>query len=163
MSVLRDIAATYGGPHKVVARHMSDGVREDRALLYILLAGILLFVARAPSEARLAHFDPEGVPLMARLYWDALAFIFIVPLMLYIVAGVVGVVLRLFGWKGGFFGSRLALFWALLAASPLVLLNGLVAGFIGPGTQQQIVAGLWLVVFVWFWTSGLRQAGRVEA
>jgi len=49
----------------------------------------------------------------------------------------------------------------LLAASPLVLLHGLVAGFIGPGPGLQGVGLIWLVVFLWFWLSGLRQAQRV--
>ena len=34
------------------------------------------------------------------------------------------------GGQGSAYGARLAVFWALLSSAPLVLLNGLVAGFI---------------------------------
>ena len=51
--------------------------------------------------------------------------------------------------------GRSPLFWALLASSPLMLLHGLVAGFIGPGIQLQSVGLVWLAVFLWFWIRGL--------
>ena len=56
--------------------------------------------------------------------------------------------------KGSAYGARLALFWALLASSPLILLHGLTAGFIGPGLELQIVGLLWCVIFFWFWIGG---------
>ena len=58
---------------------------------------------------------------------------------------------------------RLALFWALLAASPLMLLHGLVRGFIGESTPQMIVGALWFVVFMWFWISVSRAAAKESA
>ncbi|MEO0865918.1 MAG: YIP1 family protein, partial [Pseudomonadota bacterium] len=58
------------------------------------------------------------------------------------------------GGKGSAYGARLALFWALLASSPLVLLHGLTAGFVGPGIELQFVGFVWLVVFLWFWIGG---------
>jgi hypothetical protein len=38
------------------------------------------------------------------------------------------------------------------------LLNGLVAGFIGPGTALSLVGLVWLCVYLWFSTTGLRVA-----
>jgi len=64
------------------------------------------------------------------------------------------------GGKGTWFGARLALFWSLLASTPLILLHGLVAGFIGDGPVQMAVGLLWLAVFLWFWLSCLRRAER---
>lgn len=161
MSVLRDIAATYGGPHKVVARHLAMGQREDRTLVILMAACVIFFVSTWPQNARIAHL--EGQELNPLMGGSLMAWIFIAPLVFYILATVVGVILKMFGWKGGGYGSRVALFWALLAASPLVLLNGLVAGFIGPSVQQTLVGAVWFGFFLWFWTAGLRQAGRVEA
>jgi hypothetical protein len=40
----------------------------------------------------------------------------------------------------------------------LILLHGLVAGFVGPGVELQAVGLLWLLVFLWFWMSGLIEA-----
>ena len=59
------------------------------------------------------------------------------------------------GRKGSAFAARLALFWSLLASSPLMLLNGLVGGFIGKGPALQMVGLIWLGVFMWFWLSCL--------
>ena len=50
----------------------------------------------------------------------------------------------------------------MLASSPLVLLNGLAAGFLGAGPQLMLVGLIWFVVFLWFWLSGLRVAERGE-
>jgi len=55
------------------------------------------------------------------------------------------------------------LFWALLAVSPLVLLQGALSGVLGPDGP---VAALGLLVFVAFaaiWISGLRAAIRDAA
>ncbi len=91
-----------------------------------------------------------------------LAWLFIAPVMFYVIAALSHLVARLFGGKGDMYGARLALFWAFLAASPLILLHGLVAGFIGPGPQLLGVGAVWMVVFLWFWMAGLIQAQRAE-
>ena len=54
----------------------------------------------------------------------------------------------------------MALFWSLLASSPLMLLHGLMAGFSGPGPALNVVGVVWLAVFGWFWFTGLRLAER---
>ena len=85
------------------------------------------------------------------------------PLLLYLVAGLSHLVARVMGGQGDWFGARLALFWSLLATAPLVLFYGLVAGFIGPGAGLTLVGAIWLAVFLWFWISCLRQAEGQEA
>ena len=47
-----------------------------------------------------------------------------------------------------------------LMPSPLILLHGLVAGFVGPGPALGAVGLIWVAVFLWFWSAGLVQAGR---
>ena len=158
MSVLADIAASYAGPHKVVARHMTAGQREDRALAILMAGCTMLFVSSWPYNARLAHL--EGQDMGPLIGGSLFALMFIAPLVLYVLAGLVGFVLGLTGWKGGAYGSRFALFWALLASSPLLLLHGLMRGFLGDGPQVTIVGAIWFTVFLWFWISGLFQAGR---
>ncbi|MFZ1726711.1 MAG: YIP1 family protein, partial [Albidovulum sp.] len=68
------------------------------------------------------------------------------------------VVAGVLGGQGSFFAARIVLFWALLAAAPLMLLRGLVAGLIGPEPQLAIVSGVTFAVFLWFWIAGLRVA-----
>lgn len=156
MPVARDIVATYRGPRRVVRRLLDMGTREDRVLAILISACVVVFIAQWPQLAREAHLT--GQELNPLLGGALLAWIFIAPLMLYALALLSHGIARLVGGQGSAYGARLALFWALLAASPLILLHGLVAGFIGPGPGLQGVGLIWCGVFLWFWLSGLREA-----
>ena len=157
MSVTTDIGASYRGPGRVVTRLLGQGAREGFALNIVMFACIMMFIAQAPYQAREAHFDPD-VPLMARMYWSAFLWIFIVPLLLYTFSAIVYGLSRLAGRNITGYGVRLSLFWALLASSPVILLLGLIAAFVGPGAGLQAVAMIWLLNILWFWISGLRAA-----
>ncbi|MEP2532532.1 YIP1 family protein [Shimia sp.] len=161
MSVTRDMLATYRGPQKVVARLLSMGEREDRALAILMAACAVVFVAQWPRLAREAHMT--GQELNALLGGALLAWMFIAPLLFYALAFLSHLLLRVIRRNQSSFGTRMALFWAMLAASPLILLHGLVAGFIGPGPGLSGVGLIWLVMFLWFWLSGLLQAGKEPA
>ncbi|APZ51334.1 YIP1 family protein [Salipiger abyssi] len=161
MSLSREILATYRGPGAVVARLLSQGPREDRALVLVMAACALFFVAQMPALARQAHM--QEIELNPLLGGALLAWLVIAPLLFYLLAFVAQIVAKLFGGKGSGYGARLALFWALLAASPLVLLNGLVAGFMGAGPQLTLVGLIWFAVFLWFWLSGMRAAQKAPA
>jgi hypothetical protein len=162
LAVTRDISATYRGPGAVMRRLLSDGRREDRALGFVLFAGVLTFVAQAPWQARAAFYDPS-VPQEARLYWSAFFFIFIVPLLAYGLAAVLHLIAKGLGGKGNFYRARLALFWSLLAATPLALLTGLMAGFVGPGLETTATGVLWVAVFLWFLVRSLMVAESASA
>ncbi|MBT3140326.1 YIP1 family protein [Phaeobacter gallaeciensis] len=161
MPVTTDILATYRGPGRVINRLLEMGQREDRALAILMAGCSIVFVAQMPRLAREAHLTGQELNML--LGGALLGWVIIAPLMFYIIAAVSHIVAQIFGGRGEWYGARLALFWALLAASPLLLLQGLVAGFIGPGTELNIVGGLWVAVFSWFWISGLRQAERSRA
>ena len=157
MPVTSDIVATYRGPRRVIRRLLDMGQREDRALVMLIAACVIVFVAQWPRLAREAHLAGEALnPLLGGAL---LAWVFIAPLLLYAVAFLSHAIARLFKGAGTAYGARLALFWAFLAASPLMLLNGLVAGFVGPGPGLQLVGAIWIVIFLWFWLSNLREAG----
>ncbi|WP_282027397.1 YIP1 family protein [Ruegeria faecimaris] len=158
MPVTSDIVATYRGPGRVVSRLLDLGEREDRALVFVMAFCVVAFIAQLPRLSRQAHL--EDLELNMLLGGALLGTVIILPLFFYLLAFVSHGAARLFGGKGTAYGARLALFWALLSSTPLILLNGLVAGFIGPGTTMTTVGLVWFVVFLWFWFSGLRQAQR---
>ncbi|SDW40349.1 Yip1 domain-containing protein [Ruegeria halocynthiae] len=158
MPVTTDIVATYRGPGRVVRRLLDMGPREDRALAFVMAFCVVGFIAQLPSLARRAHL--EGLELNMLMGGALLGSVFILPLFFYLLAWLTHLVARMFGGAGTSYGARLALFWALLASTPLVLLNGLVAGFIGPGPAQTLAGLLWVAIFVWFWLSGLRQSQK---
>lgn len=158
MTVTTDIAATYRGPGRVIARLMGMGEREDRALAFVMAACVLVFIAQLPRLSREAHLTGQELNML--LGGTLLAWVIIAPLMLYALAALSHAVAKIFGGRGSWFGARIALFWALLASSPVLLLHGLVAGIIGPGIAQDLVGVIWVGLFSWFWVSGLRQIER---
>ena len=161
MPVTADITATYRGPGRVIGRLLQAGRREDRALAILMAFCVLMFVAQMPRLSREAHLSGQELNMM--LGGALMAWVFLAPLLLYIVAAVSHLLAKAFGGKGDWYGARLALFWALLASTPLLLLHGLVAGFVGPGAAQTAVGLLWLAVFLWFWIAGLIRAERAGA
>ncbi|SMX50107.1 YIP1 family protein [Maliponia aquimaris] len=156
MPVTTDILASYRRPSAVLRGHLARAASEPRALAWLMGACGVMFVAQWPRLARQTHLDgTEMEPAMGGALLGTLIFL---PLVFYVVAGLSQLVLRLFGGAVTGYEARVALFWALLAASPLALLNGLVAGFVGPGPEQGLVGAAWLAAFLWFWITGLRTA-----
>ncbi|WP_298835902.1 YIP1 family protein [uncultured Roseobacter sp.] len=158
MPVTRDIPATYRGPGRVVRRLLAAGHREDRALAYLMAGCVLMFLAQLPRLAREAHLTGQELNMLMGA--SLMAWVFVAPLMLYCVAALSHIVAKLMRGRGTWYSARIALFWALLASSPLVLLNGLVAGFIGPGLELQLVGLAWISVFAWFWIGGMLAAEK---
>lgn len=160
MPLTTDITATYRGPSEVMRRLLRLGPREDRALAFVMAFCTIAFIARLPALARQAHLEERDLsPLMGGALMGTL---FVLPLILYLIAGLSYLVARVLGGQGTGYGARLALFWSLLASTPLILLNGLVAGFMGNGPALKLVGLVWLLVFLWFWASTLTTAQKVS-
>jgi len=158
MPVSTDIIATYRGPGRVMRRLLAMGPREDRALVMLMTACAIVFVAQLPRLSRQAHLTGQDLNMM--MGGTLLAWLIFAPLLFYILAALSHLAAKLLGGQGDGYGARLALFWSLLAASPLLLLHGLTAGFVGPGPALQVVGFVWLAVFVWFWITSLKTAER---
>ncbi|TNF63338.1 MAG: YIP1 family protein [Rhodobacteraceae bacterium] len=185
MPVTADILATYRGPARVLADKLARGVQDPVALVYLAAGAILGFVAQLPRLRREALLpNPEferailaergevrqieavGVPQdLVAAKFEALvsgalfAWVFVMPLLFYLIAALSAFVMRRLGGRPSGLAARLALFWSFLAASPLLLLQGLGAGLIGPGPAVTGLSVLWLAVFLWFWIASMREAG----
>lgn len=155
---LPQVLRSWWAPRRVFA-----GLRgmPERTLIAVLMAAMLIFlVAQAPVNARLAHLEP-AIPLGARMGGSALAVMFMMPLLAYGLAALVSWLSRPVRRPLVPADSRLALFWALLAVSPAMLLSGLVAGFIGPGVTLGVVHALTGAGFMVIWVAGMIElAGR---
>ena len=160
MPVSTDILEIYVRPRQVFRRKLDGGTDEGRALATLIGACLLIFVAQWPGLARAAHVDP-AIPLDARLGGALLGTLFLLPLIAYAVAALSHLAARAFGGTGSFFSARLALFWSLLAVSPLMLLQGLVRGFIGPGPALTLVGLAVLATFLMFWVTSLFESERL--
>lgn len=161
MSVSADIWRSWRRPHEVVRDLLAQGPREDRALAFLTVACGLIFLAQWPRLARQAQFDPE-VPFQAMIGGALLGWFFIAPLFFYGLAALLRLVLVALRQPVSWYAARLALFWALLAVSPLWLLHGLVAGLAGPGVLTAAVGLAVLGAFFWILGAGL-VAATLEA
>lgn len=159
MTVSGDILGSWRRPRAIFRAKLAQGVREDRALATLMGACILLFVAQWPALSRAAHLDPS-IPLDARMGGALMGTIFILPVLLYGLAAASHLVARALGGAGTHFGARLALFWALLCTTPLMLFHGLLAGFVGAGLQLTVVGVLIFAAFLWLWLTLLHEAER---
>jgi hypothetical protein len=159
MSVSRDIVASWRRPRQVLRSMLNHGRREDRAIAFVMIACFLMFVGQWPKLSREAFLDPS-VPLQARLAITFFSMMMVMPLMLYVFAGISHLVAKLFRGRGTFYSARLALFWSLLVTAPLSLLNGLVAGFIGQGPASDATGLVTLLGFLVIWLACLIEAER---
>lgn len=158
MSIASDVLRAYVAPRAVFRARLGSAVREDRALVVLMTACVLIFVAQWPRlqrEAVLGEGDFQMLVGGALFAW-----LFLVPLIAYALAGLSHLAARLFGGQGSGYSARFALFWAMLVASPLWLLWGLVAGFIGPGPALTLVGAVALLAFVVHWSLNLWFAER---
>lgn len=158
MSVTTDIMQSYLRPARVMRRQLQAG--EERALVYVMIGCLVLFVAGLPALARQVHLDPAGPGFTALFTGRLMGALLFAPLFLYGIAALSHLVARLFGGRGTWLGARLALFWSILVVLPLALFQGLVAGFIGQGPVLSLVSLIGAIVFLAIWMVNLREAER---
>lgn len=156
MAAVDDILRSYRAPRSVVRGHLARTRSEPRALTLLLAALVVIFVGQWPRLSRLSFEQPDQ-PMAVLLVGTAIALLATIPAF-YALAALAHLVAKLFGGKGSWYGARIALFWALLAVSPLMLLQGLVAGFLGQGMQLSLISGLVFVAFLAIWGAGMRVA-----
>ncbi|MDO5619925.1 MAG: hypothetical protein Q4G24_00495 [Paracoccus sp. (in: a-proteobacteria)] len=150
------VVQSWWAPRRVV-RGLAD--MPDRTLLGVLMVALLFFlIAQAPARARDAFLDPS-VSFEARMGGALMGVMFIMPLLAYGLAALVAMLSRLTARPVEGRHSRLALFWALLAVVPAMLLAGLVQGFVGPGPALSIAHAIAGIGFVVIWGAGLSALG----
>lgn len=161
MSVTTDILQGWRTPRLVMRRHLQRGKSEPFAFSLLAAFLVLAFVSLWPFLSRQSVMQPE-VPMLQRLVAAGLALLASIPFW-YGLAAASRLVSRALGGQGSYYAARMALFAALLTITPGMLLQGLVAGMIGPGRQLDLVAGLVGLAFLWIWLSMLAEAERNNA
>ena len=156
MTVTTDLVATWARPRVILRQHLSRGQSEPFALSLLLIFLALAFIGQWPVAAREAFLagEPSASPrIMAR----AFAVLATIPLW-YGLAALGHIAARAMGGQGTWHGARIALFWALACIGPLLLLQGLVSGMIGPGPALTLVTLLVGAAFLWLWATLLHEA-----
>ncbi len=155
MAVTTDILASWRHPRASIRRHLARGRSEPFAFTLLLVFLILAFVGQWPQASREAFLAQEA-SVAPRLLPRALAVLATIPLW-YGLAALSRLIARALGGHGSWYGARLALFWALATVSPLMLLQGLVAGMIGPGPALVAVSTGVGFAFLWLWFTMLHE------
>ena len=158
MAVTTDILQSWRRPRRVIRRLLDQGRREDRALIFLMVACLMIFVGQLPRLQREAVLNAEAPPLEAQLAITFFAMMMIWPILLYGLGGLSHLLARLFGGKGSWYSARLALFWSLLVTTPAWMFFGLVTGMIGPGPAQTLAGVGVLLAFLTIWGMTLFEA-----
>ncbi|MXU65864.1 YIP1 family protein [Oceanomicrobium pacificus] len=162
--LVADILNAYRGFRPAMRRQMQGGFGEERALFFLMLACALLFVASLPGLRGTADLAAEADdPLAAALSGRIFGFFFFLPLILYGVAALSHLLARVFGGQGNFFSARLALFWGLVVAMPVVLVTSAFAALFAyrpelAALASPILGTISLAVLLWSWAAALAEA-----
>ncbi len=158
MSVTTEIVSSWRRPRAGLRRHLERGRSEPFAFSLLLVFLIVAFVGQWPGAAR-AAFEAGDGSAFPRIFANALAVLATIPLW-YALAALSRLVARAMGGQGTWYGARVALFWALATVSPLMLLQGMVAGMIGPSPALVMVNLLAAAAFLYLWVNMLIEAER---
>lgn len=158
MTVSTDLVATWRRPRAILRQHLARGRSEPFALSFLLVFLALAFVGQWPVAARESFLagEPSAAP---RILARALAVLATIPFW-YGLAALGHLAARAMGGQGTWYGARIALFWALASVGPLMLLQGLVSGMIGPGPALTLVTLAVGAAFLWLWATLLHEAER---
>ncbi len=158
MTVTTDMVATWRRPRAILRQHLARGRSEPFAFSLLLVFLALAFIGQWPVAAREAFLanEPSAAP---RILPRALAVLATIPFW-YLLAALSRLVARAFGGQGTWYGARIALFWALATVGPLMLLQGMVAGMIGPSPALSAVTLGVGLAFLWLWATLLHEAER---
>lgn len=162
MSATQEILRTYRAPRRVMRRLLealvSDDRPEARVLVYLLTGCLIVFVGQVPGLLALPMDAPDAPPREALLGITFFGWLFVWPLLFYLLAALSHLVARLFGGKGSYLTARAALFWTVFAVSPLMLLRGMVETGFGAGTELMAVDFVVGLAFCALWSISLLEA-----
>lgn len=158
MPVTTDIVRSWRSPRSVMQSHLARGRSEPWAFALLVCFMVVAFVAQWPGASRTAFENPD-VPIAAQMFAIGMGMLAFIPVW-YLLAAIGHWIAAAMGGQGNHYGARLALFWALVTVSPLMLLLGLVKGMIGPGPAQTAVTIVTGLAFLGFWTLNLIEAER---
>ena len=158
MSVTQDIIQSWRRPRVVIRRHLHHAPTEAFAFSLLVAFLVLAFVALWPGISRDAYLSPDR-PLIQQMVAAGLALLATIPVW-YALAAISHLIARALGGRGSYLGARMALFMALLAVAPLMLLQGLTAGFMGQGQQTLLLGVLIGTGFLYLWLSMLHEVER---
>ena len=158
MPVANDIAQTYLNPRIVFQKRLELTVSEGRAYAYLLAGCFVHFISRLPELANTHLFGDSGISFIAASSGYFLGLVIFGPFLFFLLACVANLLARLANRRCSWRNSRIVLFWAFLAASPLALFNGIASAAIGIDSISWILQVAQGSAFLVFWVLGMSVA-----
>jgi len=153
MTTFSTVLYSLRSPNLAFRRVLSTRVEEPRAFAWLVSACLLFFLARLPLLSREAHLNPEMPQLESIIGGVLIGSLFIAPLVLYSIAALSCLFLRVKFKMLNWMDSRVAFFWSLLAVTPLVLLRGILGGFLESNLILNLASILIFFYFLYVWAS----------
>ncbi|MCW1919458.1 YIP1 family protein [Rhodobacter sp. KR11] len=153
MALTADIAESWRRPRAVIRRLRARGRSESFVFTLLAIFLVLSVVAAAPDLSRQAALEQKPLaPYLLGASYGALVF---VPVF-YLMASVFHLMARLMGGTGTHYDGRLALVWALVTISPVILVLGL-ARAMAPGLGASLLGLTVFAAFLGFYSVMLRE------
>lgn len=124
-------------------------ISEERILFYAFLFSFLNYLARLPNLSMIAATSSD-LQFSGLAIANFVSGVLMAPLVMYLLAALSHLVLRIFGGKASWREARLAMMWAALVSLPLILITGVLKVLVPdmPIWVAQMVTGM---VFLWQW------------
>ena len=158
MPVVNDIAQTYLIPRTVFRVRLELTETEGRAYAYLLAGCVVHFIARLPGLANTHLLGDSGISFVAAASGNFLGLIVFGPFLFFLLACAANLLARLVNRPCSWRDSRIVLFWAFLAVSPLALLHGVASAAVGIGSISLILQVAQGSAFLTFWVLGMSTA-----
>ena len=162
MSLTTNILRSYRTPGAVLRGLIEQGLREPQVLFFGTLACGLIFVSQWPALSQAAALDPS-VTFEQRMGAVLFATMFLLPLILYGVAGLLQLGLRLAGRRVPGLWVRAAFFWAILCVTPLMLVQAVLDLAPGPDMVSRLFGFVVAGVFVYILWRAVAAVTRMAA
>ena len=158
MPVVNDIFQSYLKPRAVFESRLESTASEGRAYAYLLAGCFAHFIARLPGLANTHLFGDSGISFVAASSGNFLGLVVFGPFLFYLLACIANLLARLANRGCSWRNSRVVLFWAFLAVSPLALFNGIASAAIGIEALSWILQAAQGLAFLLFWVLGMSVA-----
>ena len=137
-------------------------IRERDLLILAFTGTLVLFLANVPVQIAktVSEADTDVTMHIAMLGFIS---IFFMPLFLYFLSSLLFGVFKVFKGKSSFYELRLAFFWSINVAAPLLVLNGLLNGFFFNVEGIKYVNGVFQCGVSWIMCTMLSEAEQFKS
>lgn len=139
-------------------KRLAETKGEGQALMYLLVACLLFYVAQIPEMVRADLLSTSTAPFNGVAAGRFMGGAILAPLFFYVLSALMGLACRLAGFKTPWFQMRVALFWSLLASAPAMLSLGMIRGLTPAPAVLWPISALVAIVFLVFWAIGIFEA-----